>query len=373
MTLLDALPETPTAADPELLFREARKRRRRRWLIAGIFGVVVLMILASLSIVLSGRAVGRGASTRGLSRVPTPVGTVHLYPKQMVIVDAPAQDLQVISSTTGDMLRNLSSDAGSFDGPIQASVAPSGTVYFDHAGQAGSEPSEQIWSVPLSGGRSTFVADGHTPVVSPNGKLLAYLTWTALTNAPASIVVMNISTGASTTWSYSTNGPEISGLSWAPDSQSLVFATSTPTTTSWTNGAWSVPIYSPNRSLDATLPIPLLPNAFWVGYVNSTQGLEVLDQSGRSQPIVVDVATGQVVKRLSVLSGPSATPPGSSGRWQIESATNPATYVALLRQRSLPNGAGIVTDLYRWSINASTGRPSLVKRGVWSSAWVPGP
>ena len=372
MTLLDAPSATPMAADPELLFREARQRRRRRWLVAGIFGVVVMMILASMSILLFGRAAGRSASTRGLSRVPTPVGTVHRYPKQMVIVNAQAQDLQVISSTTGHVLRNLSSDAGSFNGTIQASVSPSGTVYFDHAGQAGSEPSEQIWSVPLSGGRSTFVADGRTPVVSPNGTLLAFLTWTALTNAPASIVVMNIATGASTTWSYSTNGPEISGLSWAPDSQSLVFATSTPTKTSWANGAWSVPISRPNRSLDAAQPIPLLPNAFWVGYVNNTQALEILDQSGGSQPIVVDVATGQVVKQLSVLSGPSATPPGSSGRWQIDSATNSANYVALLRQRSLPNGAGIVNDLYRWSLNASTVRPSLVKRGVWSSAWVPG-
>jgi hypothetical protein len=372
MTLLDAPPATPTAADPELLFREARQRRRRRWLITGTFGVVVMVILASTAIVLFGKSAGRSASTGGLRPVPTPVGRVHPYPKQMVIVNAQTQDLQVISSTTGDVLRNLSSDAGSFDGTIQASVSPSGVVYFDHAGRAGTEPSEQIWSVPLSGGRSTFVADGHTPVVSPNGALLAYLTWTALTNAPASIVVMNIATGASTTWSYSTYGPEISGLSWAPDSRSLVFATSTPTGVSWANGAWSVPIDSANRSLDATRPIPLLPNAFWVGYLNDTQALEVLDQSGGSQPIVVDVATGQVVKRLSVLSEPSATPPGSSGRWQIDPAANTANYVALLRQRSLPNGAGIVTDLYRWSIHSPTVRPTLVKRGVGSSAWVPG-
>ncbi len=372
MTLLDAPAAVSSGIDPELLFREARRRRRRRWLIAGIFGVVVMVILASLAIVFFGRAAGRSASTRRLSRLPTPVGTVHPYPKQMVIVNAPAQDLQVISSTTGEVLRNLSAAAGNFDGPIQASVSPSGAVYFDHAGRAGGEPSEQIWRVPVSGGRSTFVADGHTPVVSPNGKLLAYLTWTALTNAPASIVVMNLATGVSTTWSYSTDGPEISGLSWAPDSQSVAFATSTPTRTSWTNGAWSVPIYSPNRSLDVTQPIPLLPNAYWVGYVDNTQALEVLDQGGGSQPIVMNVATGQVVKRLSVLSGPSATPPGSSGRWQIDSATNSASNVAILRQRSLPNGAGIVTDLYRWSLNASKVGPSLIKRGVWSSAWVPG-
>ncbi len=54
MTLLDALPEIPTAADPELLFREARQRRRRRWLIAGIFGVVVTALVVGVVVSVGG-------------------------------------------------------------------------------------------------------------------------------------------------------------------------------------------------------------------------------------------------------------------------------------------------------------------------------
>jgi len=375
MTIVDSPSEQSTAVDPQLLFREARqRRRRRRWLIAGIVGVVLVMVVSSVMLI--GRPTGRGAPTHKSGRVPVPVAGAPSFPRQMVVVNlATSQVLQVISSTTGHVLRNLTSDVGSFDGTTQPTVSPAGTVYFDHAGRAGSQPSEQIWSVPLSGGPSTYVADGHTPVVSPNGAFLAYLTWTALTNAPASVVVMNIATGATNTWTYSTDVPELSDLSWAPDSQSLVFTTSTPTRTSWIYGAWSVQLSSANRSLDAAQPIRLLPNAFWVGYVTSTQAMEVLvhrnflDQGDWLQPILMDVASGQVIERQPVLSGQSENPPNGSGQWQIDPTGH---YVAFIKQRRLPNGAGTVTDLYRWSINPSPHPPTIVKRGVWSPAWVPG-
>ena len=136
---------------------------------------------------------------------------------------------------------------------------------------------------------------------------------------------------------------------------------------------------SPNRSLDAAQPIRLLPNAFWVGYVNSTQAMEVivqknfLDQGDWFQPVLMDVNSGQVIKRLPVLTGQSENPPNGSGQWQIDPTDH---YVAFIKQRSLPNGAGTVTDLYRWSIEPSRqghlSRPTIVKRGVWSPAWVPG-
>ena len=48
MTLLDAPSAAPTAADPELLFREARQRRWRRWMISGI---VLLVVAATIGAV----------------------------------------------------------------------------------------------------------------------------------------------------------------------------------------------------------------------------------------------------------------------------------------------------------------------------------
>ena len=374
MTIVDSPSDQSTAVDPQLLFREARQRRRRkRWLIAGIVGVVLVLVISS--VVLIGRPTGRGAPTQGTGRVPAPVAGARSFPKQMVVLDvATSSNLQVISSATGHVLRNLTSEVGTFGGGPgpQATVTPVGTVYFDHAGQAGSHPSEQIWSVPLSGGQSAYVVDGHTPVVSPNGAFLAYLTWTGLTNAPASVVVMNIATGATNTWTYSTNVPELRDLSWAPNSQSLVFTASPSTSPSSNDGAWSIQLSNPNRSLDASQPIRLLPNAFWVGYVNSTQAMEVLEQQnflGQGdwfQPILIDVASGHVIERLPVIAGQSGS--GASA-WQIDPTGH---YVAFIRPRTLPNGAGIVTDLYRWSINPKPQRPTIVKRDVWSLAWVPG-
>ena len=293
----------------------------------------------------------------------------------MVVVDlAGSSNLQVISSATGHLLRNLTSDVGTFGGVSgpRATVAPTGTVYFDHPGRMGSQPSEQIWSVPVAGGQSAYVADGHTPVVSPNGAFLAYLTWTGLTNAPASVVVMNIATGATNTWTYSTTVPELWDLSWAPNSRSLVFTASPSTSPSSNDGAWSIQLSDPNRSLDAAQPIRLLPKAFWVGYVNATQAMEVLEQQnflGQGnwfQPVLIDVASGQVIERLPVIAGQSGS---GAGAWQIDPTGH---FVAFIRQRTLTNGAGIVTDVYRWSITPTTQQPTIVRRDVASPAWVPG-
>ena len=373
MTIVDSPSEQSTAVDPQLLFREARqRRRRRRWLIAGIAGVVLVIVVSSVMLI--GRATGRGAPTQGTGRVPAPVAGARSFPKQMVVVDGASPNLQVISSATGHVLRNLTSEDGSFGGGPgpRATVSPAGIVYFDHAGQAGSHPSEQIWSIPVWGGQITYVADGHTPVVSPNGALLAYLTWTGLTNAPASVVVMNIATGAIATWTYSTTVPELWGLSWAPNSQSLVFTASPSTNPSSNDGAWSIQLSNPNRSLDAAQPLRLLPNAFWVGYVNSTQAMEVLQQQnflGQGdwfQPILIDVASGQVVKRLPAIAGQSGS---DAGAWQIDPT---GRYVAFIRARRLPNGAGFVTDVYRSSINPAPQRPTIVRRDAASPTWVPG-
>jgi hypothetical protein len=71
-------------------------------------------------------------------------------------------------------------------------------------------------SVPLAGGVVAVVARGHDPAVSPNGRLLAYETFTDITEAPQAIVVPDLVIGTSTTWQFATHAPEISnGLAWS--------------------------------------------------------------------------------------------------------------------------------------------------------------
>ena len=132
MTLLDALPEIPTAADPELLFREARQRRRRRWLIAGIFGVVVTALVVGVVVSVGGigdlqnpaslsTAGGRfipptstkGDATTMQLRLPDGRGFTLSYPKSL--------DLSRSTITAGGQV-----DWTAQTGPLQCwtSVAP---------------------------------------------------------------------------------------------------------------------------------------------------------------------------------------------------------------------------------------------------------
>ncbi len=69
MTVLDAPTETVATDDAgQLLFREARQRRRRRWLVSGIVAAVVVVVLAVVAI---GLGLGTGRGSHGAAR---PVG-----------------------------------------------------------------------------------------------------------------------------------------------------------------------------------------------------------------------------------------------------------------------------------------------------------
>jgi hypothetical protein len=56
MTVIDCPPEDPKVDEAQLLFQEARQRRRRRWLVSGIVAVVGLLVVGMIL----GAAVGRG-------------------------------------------------------------------------------------------------------------------------------------------------------------------------------------------------------------------------------------------------------------------------------------------------------------------------
>lgn len=356
------------------LFAEARQRRIRRRLIAAI--VIVVFLVAS-TVALVDRSTTRSTPPKTGHRIPTSGSGATRMPSQLVVLSG-NDDLEVISSKTGRVVRRLATRLGLFRGTNQPSVSRSGIVYFDNAARVNNGPSVQIFSAPLSGGPATFVAFGHKPVVSPDGRRLAYLTWTDLTDAPDSVVVMNLQTRATSTWQYAAIQkqypefwPEIDGLSWSANSQFLAFTTTSRTGSTWANGVWALQLSNPDRSLLDARPIPLHPNAQWEGYVSATQGIEVrvqhnfLQKSDWFQPVVIDVSTGRVIRRLPIVSG------DGGGMWIDPSGR----FLALQKERVLPNGMGTTVDLYRWSIGSPSAptktRPTLVKRNVWSAAWVP--
>jgi hypothetical protein len=385
MTVLEerlSSPEVQTLGDggtTTALFEEARQRRKRCRLVAVL--VVVVFLVVTMMVVLVHKTTT--PTTRGHIGHPLINGAlVPPMPAQLVVWAATSRNsyIEVISSTTGNVVRRLATDVGVIRGTTQPTVSPFGIVYFDDAYFVNHTPDEQIKSVPLAGGPVSVLADGYDPAVSPNGHSLAYLTWTDLTNAPEAIVVRNLLTGATSTWQYSTNGPEINQISWSPDSKSLLFSTNiaNEATRLWTLGTWVLDLSSPNRSLDSVRPIPLPAGMFLAGYINATEGIGYFRHVGfRSQPkddwfepTVVDVATGRIVERLPTVPGLLASSVATSGGGGLQ--VDPSgRHLALVEEGSGHN----VGFLYRWTINSVPARilvrPILVKSGVGSAAWVP--
>jgi hypothetical protein len=238
-------------------------------------------------------------------------------------------------------------------------------------------------SVPLSGGTPHIVAQGHDPAVSPNGQWLAYEAFTDITDQPEAIVVVDLTSGATSTWQFASTGPDlVNGLFWSPDSRSLVY-TSEGT---FVHGVSNVStrlldLSNPNRSLEAApeLRLPLCPvptpwappgagrAMHFAGFLSAHQALGtcyhagLTNQTEWTRPEVVNVTTGDIVERLPVL-------PGQFGPRGFE-VDPTGRYVSFIGDGT---GAGAV---YRWRIGGRSGqistRPVLVRNGVDSSSWVP--
>ncbi len=381
----------------EALLKEAHQRRRRRRRVVG----AALMAMALVAFAVASALLFD-------NQPPVPKGTpparhiegaaVPAMPSQMVVW-ASAQvgttmSIQVISSRSGHVVRTLASDLGLFNSTPQPAVAPDGTVYYDQAigatqqGPGAHPPVEQILSVPITGGPSTFVADGHDPVVSPDGRYLAYLIWTQITDGPEGVVVVNRLTGMVNTWQYSTNAPDINTIWWSPDSRALVVSSATLVGTgprsTWHPSVGRLVLSDPNRSLDVLpqVKLPLCPpptqwagpgasrDMAWAGFLNTAEGIGMCYHVGLTsedswtQPVVVNLATGSVVRKLPVVRGLIGM--GPSGGFHGDVSGHHFVFI----------GSGIrAGGLYRWTLDTRSNqrqtRPVFVKNNVGSASWVP--
>jgi len=374
MTRLDDRSLAAESQATQVLFEEARRRRRRRWTV-GVLALAVSLTTVAVAMVARAPSAPRPTAqkTGALSQQP------HSAMPTEVVVWSNFGRIEVISSATGHVIRTLATDVALNRGTPQPTVSPSGTVYFDDAHDVNiNVPDEQILSVPLSGGPVTVVADGHDPVVSPNGRLLAYLTYADYSsNGREGIVVRDLLTGETKTWQYSNTGPSVSAPSWSPDSESLSFTavTASPNKRSETLGAWVLRVSTPSGSLDAARKIPLPTGMAWAGYLNPAEGIGVSQHWGptrRSSTFalsVVDVATGRVMTRLPAVPGQLGVGniyDGAEGTVQVDPS---GQHVAVVEV-----GSGNGT-LYRWTIGRDPIRisadPIQIATGVISAAWVP--
>ena len=135
-------------------------------------------------------------------------------------------EIVLVDVSTGEVVRTLVDRAtlgGESEGigTVDLEVSPDGgTVYFVPFGTP-----ERIMRVPTTGGTPELVAEGRKPTLSPDGRLLAYVacegTFAACGNA---ILVLDLTSGATTAWDVGIDNEWAGQLAWLPDSRSLAFS-----------------------------------------------------------------------------------------------------------------------------------------------------
>jgi hypothetical protein len=395
-----------SSSSAQALFEEARRRRRRRyrWGAVALLLAVVLVVVTVWSLG-DGTPRTPGAQTHRVHH-PVPIASSRsALPPAMVVwaqLTPSTMAIQVVSSRTGRILRTLATDDGLFNSTPQPTVSTDGTVFYDDSvagsstpGPGAPPPTERIMSVPFAGGPVSFVALGHDPVVSPDGRYLAYLTFAqvitklgseaVVSDAPEGIVVRDLRTGISSTWSYSTSGPDLRRLTWMPDSAHLAFSTENlvgPVLHRvWHLSTRVIDLFGGERRLEdaRALPLPKCPAgpswAFgtdhtmaWAGFLDEDHGIgicryaDITGTEDSTQPIVIDVRTGRDVAKLPAIRGLIGDGPG--GGFQVDPSGRYLAYVG-------PGlGAG---GLYRWDLRnrGRASRPVLVRQQVGSVGWVP--
>jgi hypothetical protein len=394
MTLIAPSIPTPAPHEVEVLFREARRRRRRRrlgWLLVFslVAGVTTVVVLTS--------------SKRSTVTTNAPHGRSHALPASLpkeVVGWTSGFKLVVVSSQSGAIVRTLASNVSIAEPGIpDVSVAANGTVFFDSDAASsydnGGSVGDQIFSVPIAGGKITHVAAGIDPQVSPDGRMLAYVASDPQDEAPylsatGGIAVADLADGTIANVRILGPGPAhlnkgLSDLSWSSDSRHLSFDLldgSTDVTTSW-----ALAVDPGTTSLASAHQIPITnAGVTWNGYWGmdrrgAPQGLGVLThQDGSQQIVTLDPATGGIVARLFRVPGVVCValsgmgPPACSADFS-NAITGDAAGENILIAGAIPLVGSTPTtsgraDLYRWS---SDGRTLVrltpqVLRATWGPA-----
>ena len=402
MTLTTTPRPTDAPADIDALFREAKRRRRRRWLVGVL--VLALLVLAAVTVRASPLASPRTPPhLRSGDKVSPALSSGS--PREIVGWTSSFK-VDVVSTATGHVVRTLASNVAIFaPGLPNVSVAPGGTVYFESAEPAPSskavDTGDQIFSVPITGGPARDIAAGSDPQVSPNGRFLAFISPGPAGQAgeapylvpPVGIDIATLSSGGTITQVLALSpGPAqlnqgASDLSWSGDSDHLSFDLLTPSTdvtTSWTVAVTGT--NSGNSSLAAARQIHLRGagltwNGYWGrGRHGTAQGLGVLTSaSGRQEVVTINPSTGRVVDRLFAMPADVCTPtiPADANSCSSDftnEVIGDSTGSSVLVSGAIPFVDGTPTTsgkafLYRWSVGARA--PVRLTAQVLVAAWGP--
>lgn len=379
--------------ETDFLFKEARRRRRRRRL---GWTLVILAVIAATVAALS-QLVPKGGAPRppnAKTGSVLPVGS----PKEIVGWTSTAR-VVVVSTATGHVERTLASNVSILaPGLPSVSVSPDGTVFFESAETASYnndvDTGDQILSVPITGGAVRDIASGSDPQVSPNGRLLAFISpdppgqpgEAPYLVPPVGIDIATISDdGALSNVRTLNPGPlqlnqAASDLSWSSDSEHLSFDLLQPSTNVTTS--WTIPVSRGITSLASARQIQLHQsgltwNGYWgVGRDGAPVGLGILATgTGRQEVVTINPSTGRVANRLFSTSAEICTdgPAGCSSDFS-NSVVGDTAGTSVLVAGAIPLVVGTPTPsgdslLYRWSVGNRA--PVSLAHRILVATWGP--
>jgi len=364
MTVIDERPMALVRDEVEVLFREARRRRRRRWFMGFVVLVVTIAMLTTVALVRASsvaRSPVRKATGPTLQAAPG-------MPSEVVAWEH--FRLDVLSSVSGHVIRTLATDVSEFRGLPSVSVAPNGTVFFDDHAYIGSSPVDRIYRVPVSGGARSLIADGRTPAVSPDGRLLAFVTNDPVNSAVVNeaITLEDLRTHTTRSWTDTAPEADLWALSWSRDSRLLSFSQTT-----WPPGGATTPggvttssivldTAAPVLTPDAAQRIPLAPGVSWAGFLAGTRpgalgGIGEIQLHGGLRLVAIDARSGRTMRSLVTI--PDA---------QVATVQADASGKHLVIAAS---GAGALGfgRLYRWTDGSASA--TSIGPGILAAAWVP--
>jgi hypothetical protein len=369
-------PEVPPTdapmPDAQALIEEARRLHRRRRLHRA--GVVAAS--AATAAVLAGGVIALTTASRPAptthapARRPQPAAAAPTMPAEVVVWHSNFS-LAVVSSRTGMTERTLVLGVAEDRGLPALSVA-GGFVYYDNA----NGPTSQVLRVPVGGGTPTVVAPGRLPAVSANGEWLAYGTDTSLSGGAESIVVTNLVTGVTRTWSFTSSVPDIAALSWSPDNVTLSF-TATAAAEDGRTSALStrlLDVATFSGPLDDAPVLALGPGLQWAGYLSAHTGVAARTTAHGVTLLEVSTASavgkgsgsgsGKVIRRLVTLSDSLLTAnalDGTEGTIQAD----PSGHDLLIAATPPAGGSGTVV---RYTLGSA--QPVALVHGGLRAAWV---
>jgi hypothetical protein len=273
--------------------------------------------------------------------------------------------LDVMSSLTGNLIRTLATDVGEFRGSPSLSVAPDGMVYFDNHAYVGSSPVDRIYSVPVSGGAPSYIADGRTPAVSPDGRFLAYVSNDPVAGAVVKemITIEDLGSHAIRSWTATAPEADLWALSWSPDSRFLSFSeTASTSPDSVATSYWVLDTTGPVLTSGAAHRLSLAPGVSWACFMAGTRsgelvGVGEVSLHGGLHLVAIDAHSGRTIRKL-------VTVPGALNATVQADASGKHLIIAASGAGSLGFG-----HLYRWT--SGSANPTAIAPGVLVAAWVP--